>query len=161
MNIIFRKKVISQIRSAIDQYKNATYVAHPGLKGEIREIAMQGIFKPILPAGFNIQERVKIIDYVGNQSKEIDLVIYNEEVLPSIMFGEKKTLFPAESCLVAIEVKSMLTAKGVKETIKKSKHLIKTIKFVAGIYDDFNNPIDHSTAPIFVCRQRIWTTAMD
>ncbi len=121
---------------------------HPGMKGKIREKAAKNLFEPLLPQGFNIGINGKIIDHYDNNSKEIDLIIFNRSILPAIMYYDEYTYYPAEICFFAIEIKSNLTATEIKDAIDKAKYLKKKIKYVAGLYEKSGKPIEHSVLPI-------------
>jgi len=130
---LFRRKVITRIKTAIMEFTDAAGVGHPFLKGRIREIALDNLFKPLLPAGFEIGTG-KVIDHKGYQSSEIDLIIYNRSVLPTIMYSKREGLFPAETCFYAIEVKSEANPAQIRDAIAKAKDLRK-IQYLPGVYE--------------------------
>lgn len=138
-NQIFRDHVIKNIRGAMQEYSNAAMVDHPGLKGHIREIALTNMFKPILPLGVDIGNG-KIIDYTGNQSREIDIIIYTKKILAPILYDIKFGIFPIESCLYSIEVKSKITSSEIKDTISKALKL-RSLKYIYEKYGQFISPV--------------------
>ncbi len=141
-NDVFRDRVNNLIQSAIKEALNAKKIKHPGLQGKIREIVLDNIFKPLLILGTECGTG-KIVDSKGTQSNETDLIIYSKNILPSIMYSEREGIFPVESCLYSIEVKSQSTANNVKDAIKKAKK-IRELYYLPGKYDDSFNPIIHS-----------------
>jgi hypothetical protein len=142
---LFRRKVITQINTAIREYQDAAGIGHPFLQGRIREIALDNLFKPLLPAGFEIGTG-KVIDNSAYQSPEIDLVIYNRGVLPTIMYSEREGLFPTDACFYAIEVKSMVTADSIQDAIAKAEHL-RQARYIPWAYEhDVGTP--HPITPI-------------
>ncbi len=139
---IFRNRIITSVRTAMDEFSEAARIEHP-LMGKIREIAAQRVIEPILPEDFKIKISGKIIDHTGFQSSEVDLIIYSKKKLPSIMFGEEDYLFPAESVFYAIEVKSKITAAEIRDAHNKAKNILSNIIYLSGIFDTNNRPIQH------------------
>lgn len=137
---LFRKRIISNIRKAVWDSENASDIEHPGIRGRVREIALSSLFEPILPGDFKIGTGT-IIDFSGFQSPEIDLVIYNNEVLPSILYSERDGQFPAESCFFAIETKSKLNSTELNKSIKNANKL-NNLKYISGYYQN-GAPIQH------------------
>jgi hypothetical protein len=131
-NKIFRDHIINNIKKAMHDFSNATRVNHPGLKGRIREIVLSNLFRPILPLGMEIGNG-KIIDYLDNQSRETDVIIYTRNILAPILYDEKTGMFPIESCIYAIEIKSKLTASEIKDSIAKGEDL-RSLKYMVNKY---------------------------
>ena len=95
-------------------------VDHPGMKGKIREIAVKNLFKPLLTKNIAIGSG-KIVDHRGIQSKETDVILYSNDIHPAILYSEHDDigLFPVETCLYAIEVKST----NIDDEVVLSSHL--------------------------------------
>src|SRR5688572_20646160 len=91
--------------------------------GKIRELVAGKLLTPILPLGFDIGTG-KIVDTLGNQSSETDLIIYSRSILPPVLFSERDGVFPCEACYYAIEVKSRLTAANLKDALEKGRSII-------------------------------------
>ncbi len=145
-NDLFRGRVINHIQTAVRESTNASKVEHPLLQGRIREIALGHLFRPLLPFGLEIGTG-KVIDHGGNQSREIDLIIYSSSILPSLMYSEREGMFPAESCFYAIEVKSRTSASEIRDAIAKANSL-RRIQYLPGAYDSESRPKNHRITPI-------------
>jgi len=66
----------------------------------------------------------KIVDQVGNQSAEIDVVIYDRSVLPALLYDDAGLgIFPVEACLYAIQVKSTSSRENLLDVVSKGKSL--------------------------------------
>lgn len=141
-NEIFRRNVINKISAAIDQSISAGDVDHPGFQGRIREIAVNDLLKPFIPGDCDIGKG-KVVDCQGNQSKEVDVVIYNRNILPSLLYSESEGIFPIESCIYAVEIKSTLRAADVRDAIEMAKSM-ESMRYVSGIYDEFDKPVQHT-----------------
>ncbi|QOJ33872.1 MAG: hypothetical protein HRU82_02420 [Nitrospira sp.] len=119
---LFRNEVFSRIQTAIVRAKDAGLLQHPGLTGRAREVFVKDLLKPLLPPYVEIGTG-KISDSDGNLSAEVDVIIYSAATLPAIIFDAGFGIFPADACVYAVEVKSVLTADQLRDAIKKLKHL--------------------------------------
>lgn len=145
-NDLFRDRVINQILTAVSESSNARRVEHPSLQGRVREIALDHLFRPLLPFGLEIGTG-KVIDNGSYQSRQIDLIIYSRSILPSLMYSESEGMFPAESCFYAIEVKSRTSASEIRDAIAKADSL-RRIRYLPGAYDSESRPKNHRFTPI-------------
>lgn len=142
-NSIFRSQFRKLVKSARDDFDAASTVEHEYLKGRIREIAVQKLLKPFLPGSFGIGSG-KVVDSEDNQSKECDVIIYDRDILPPVLFDPSLGLYPIESTMAVLEIKSTLNATEIKDSIAKAKSL-KTLK---GIPDE-SLPASNIKAPLF------------
>ena len=94
----------------------ATAMSHPGLAGQVREIALRNCIAPYLTHSFRCGIG-KIIDTTGHVTKQIDLVVYQTKLAPPLLFSNELGLFPAECCAYAFEVKSKLTALEIQKSL--------------------------------------------
>ncbi len=148
-NQTYRNMVSSNIDNAIRLAQLASDVNHPVIKGDIREIALKHIFRPLLTNVVDIGTG-KIIDHKGTESDQIDVIIYSNVINPPILYDLENSdlgLFPSETSLYAIEVKSVASATTIKEAIENLKK-IWNLEYVSGIYDKFGNAIQHSLSLI-------------
>lgn len=129
-NDMVRSIVKSKLDEIYSEVQNISEVNHNFLKGRIREILVESFFKEFLPSNFKCGSG-KIIDSKNGQSSEIDLLIYNTELFPPILFSERLGLFPIESCFYAFEIKSKVTSSEIKDSIKKGNS-IKRLKSLTG-----------------------------
>lgn len=124
------------------EFKLAVEINHPGLRGKIREIALNNIIKPLLPDNFEVGNGT-VIDYVGNQTSEIDLVIHSKSILPAVMISDREGFFPSEASFYAIEVKSRLTSEELRDTVNKAQ-TIKRLQYTSGKYTVDDMAISHN-----------------
>lgn len=79
---------------------------HPGSLGRNREMIWKGLFEQIIPKKFSIEHSVFIIDSKGQVSREVDLVILDEQYTPYIFkYGQLKYI-PIEAVAAVVECKS-------------------------------------------------------
>lgn len=118
-NSVFKNNFQRNVASAISDAHAASDVAHPALTGQVREILVSRMLRPVLISEVNIGTG-KIVNSQGKLSKQIDVILYASQILPPSLYDEKTGLFPIESCLYSIEVKSKLNATNLKEAIDKA-----------------------------------------
>jgi len=147
-NETFRSRLVSQISSGISLSDDAVRANHPGLAGRIRELAAKYIISPFLPEDFQIARSGKIIDCLGNESRELDLIIYSKKKLPPVVFESEPLFIPSEAAYYAIEIKSKLTATTVKDAIEKAIQLHQNIKYGPGVFTDDDKGVKQVISPV-------------
>lgn len=95
----------------------ATDIEHPGLEGDLRELALKECIEPFLTHSFEVGTG-KVIDTYQNLSDQIDAIIYHRKLVPPIFFSKELGLFPVESVRYVFEVKSNLNATQIKDSLK-------------------------------------------
>ena len=133
MHPTYRDLILSRVQSAIGAARAAQGVSHRGLLGEIREILVRDLFRPLLPADVGVGTG-QIISHTGQTSRQTDVVLYDRRILPPILFQESVGLFPVECVLNSIEVKSTLTATELKSADLAASELL-DFYYVHGRYD--------------------------
>jgi hypothetical protein len=82
-------------------------------RGRFREAVIRDFLRPFLPPRYGLSSG-EIFSSDGEQSAQIDVVIY-DEIFSTILFRDKPDqLFPAESVFGSIEVKSYLSVDELK-----------------------------------------------
>lgn len=90
--------IVSQLRLSCDHH----YVTI----GSFREEIWQSLFEQIIPKKFSIERSVFIIDSNEKVSKEVDLVIFDEQYTPYIFNFGKIKYIPIEAVAVVVQCKS-------------------------------------------------------
>ncbi len=121
-NSILRDAFTITIDSVIREATNASQLGHRGLEGRARELLASRLIQPFLTSQVGIGTG-KIIDSTGNKSREMDILIYSASILPPLLYGDRFGVFPVESCLYTVEVKSKLNATEMKRSIESARNL--------------------------------------
>ncbi len=108
----------SNLISAIETFSN-TNDGH--IKGTIIELRLKSIFKNLLPMRFGVA-RGWIIDNLGGRTEERDILIYDRESAPSFMLDDTTGLFPLESIVDDIQIKSSVRQADVCKIMQKYVH---------------------------------------
>lgn len=129
----YRQRLMSEFQRLMNESKDASLISHPVLKGNIREQGLGRLIAQILPDGWDIGKG-QIHDSFGNQSGEIDLIIYNKKIIPPLLFSEKEGIYPIESVLYVFEIKSKSTSKEISTTIEKFQK-VRNLKSISKSYE--------------------------
>lgn len=145
-NALFRSEFISRVKTALARAQAAGLLEHPGLIGRAREVFVKELLKPILPPYVELGSG-KISDSENHLSSEIDVVIYSAATLPPLLFDVGFGVYPAEACIYAIEVKSVLTADQLRGAIEKHRQL-KQLIYLPSALNKIYQPIGPPSAAV-------------
>ncbi|QIL88590.1 hypothetical protein GNX18_01500 [Microbulbifer sp. SH-1] len=123
----------SKVVSAISQANAAAGFSHQGVKGTVLELLVSQLFTPLLPADVGVGTGQIIDSYSGKLSGQIDIILYNKAILPPILMDEKVGIFPIESVLYTIEVKTTLNATELKMAHDSAKNLAQNFSYRPGL----------------------------
>lgn len=144
MNEYARTLLQNKITKVLSDAKTLNNINHPGLIGHLKESFISNLLRPFLNNDYSVGSG-KVTDYNGSKSKEIDLLIYSNSILPPFFFHEeeKVKVYPIESVLKCIEVKSILNKQTLGSTYQKCKYLDDNLVMTSGYFDDFGLPLPH------------------
>jgi hypothetical protein len=141
----YRTLILSRVVSAFNDAQALGGISHDGLKGHLREIVIRDLLRPLMPADTGLGTG-EIIAANGRTSKQQDVVIFDRAILPPILM-ESAGIFPVESALYAMEVKSRLDRAGLEQAHHSATDL-STFQYTAGTYDEHDRPVDHSVQKV-------------
>lgn len=125
------------IKGLIERTQSIKDLEHKTLKGELREIFVSNLIKNFLPSNFEVGSGV-IVNQNGDQSSQTDIIIYDRSFLPPFIKEYNLGVFPAESVLALVEVRSWLDKKVLEEMNSKAYDLFKVVyNRKASLYPDF------------------------
>lgn len=140
MNTVYRDLILARAQSAINAARAVTGIDHPGLKGQLREIVIRDLFQPLFPSDIGLGTGV-IITAINQQSQEQDIVVFDKSIVPPILLEGTTGVFPIESVIYAIEIKSRLTAAELRSSIDSARQL-DSLQYMTGEYDTADTPIE-------------------
>lgn len=130
---VYRELVQSRTAAAIGAAKSLSQIGHSGLKGRMREIVIRDLLRPLLPIDVGLGTGI-IITVDHRQSSEQDVVLFDRRILPPILLEQSNGVFPIESFLFSIEVKSVLTSTELRASHQKALELDQ-FPYHSGTYD--------------------------
>lgn len=109
----------NKISSALNTSSAISNIAHPVVKGNLRENFIAEILKSLLPHHYGVGSGI-IIDKWDRSSPQADIIIYDKRQIPPIIDSETNGVFPIDSVHRVIEVKSNLIKQDVDQVLKMS-----------------------------------------
>lgn len=106
-----------RFRNILEMVELTRDIEHTGEKGSFREFFISELIKPLIPPHFGIGNGI-IMDFTGLQSPQIDLLIYDKRTLQPIFQTESRGIYPVDSVIMVVEIKSKLTATDLKTLSK-------------------------------------------
>ncbi|TDB01947.1 DUF6602 domain-containing protein [Halomonas marinisediminis] len=104
---MFDKIFSSKVEQLWSLYNATTEISHPGEKGAFRELFVRSLITSIIPFHYGVGSGT-VVDKWGRQSPQIDLIIYDKRLLPPLLEEVGHGVYPFDSVLRLIEVKSTL-----------------------------------------------------
>lgn len=113
----------------------SSQIKHSGTKGSAREDILIEFLRNHMPKKFGFSKG-EICSSKGETSKQIDIIIYDQENHPVFYDVGNQVIVPSESVLCTIEVKSILTKKKIMESVENIKSVKNMDKSAARIDED-------------------------
>src|SRR2546421_11142416 len=85
--------ILQQVRSEVDLINSL--FKHQGIKGEGNETILRDLLRQFIPQKYGVGTGV-IIDHNGNSSNQIDIIIYDAFLYPSLLSLTTVHLFPVD-----------------------------------------------------------------
>jgi hypothetical protein len=110
------------VSGLVEKIHALSELRHNLTKGELRELFVNEVMSSFLTNQFGIGSGI-IINQYGLQSHQNDILIYDNRVLPPFIKEQNIGVYPVESILGVIEVKTNLTRHSLLKTESKFKDL--------------------------------------
>lgn len=111
----YYKGLVEQINSEVQLINNVFH--HNGLKGEGNENMLRDLLKKFIPKKYGIGSGL-IIDKNGNQSRQCDIVIYDNYNYPELLSMSSVKLYPVDIVYAVVEIKTKLDSAKSKIAIE-------------------------------------------
>jgi len=125
---IIQKHSSSIVRNLVEIVEALSGLEHKPTKGELREIFVSNVLDSFLTSQFSVGSGI-IVNQKGKQSKQTDIIIYDNRILPPFIKQQNIGVYPAESVIATIEVKSVLS----KDQLLKTEQAAKVLR--QNVYD--------------------------
>lgn len=114
---ILSQKIEDKITKLKLDHQTNTQINHQPTKGSLNENGLASLINDIIPSKYKITKGI-IENSQNKQSNETDLIIYDDEVLPSYIKDEL-SFVPVEATKYIFEIKTTLNSNEIKTTIDK------------------------------------------
>lgn len=95
-------------------------IYHPTAKGSETELNWIGLLRNYLPERYSVDSGF-VVDFEGNISDQIDIIIYDRHFTPFIFRGENVVYIPAEGVYAVFEIKPKLSKANYDYAVEKLK----------------------------------------
>lgn len=125
------------IQGLIKRVESIKSLDHSLTKGELRELFVSKILKLFLTNQFDIGSGF-IINQDGIHSKQTDIIIYDNRILPPFINEYQIGIYPAQCVVGTIEIKSWLSLDDILKTVEDIRYLYDNVYDVQhDRYNDF------------------------
>jgi hypothetical protein len=111
---MLKQSVVAALRRAKELFTMTASLHHAGEKGTWREAFVGELLRPLLPAHLAVGSGIDI-DAYGNESKQTDVIVHDLRRLRPILAAESRGIYPIDSVLAVMEIKSKLVASDYQQ----------------------------------------------
>ncbi len=122
VNPLYRDLVLAQAQAAVAAAGSVSRVPHAGLKGQLREIVVRELLRPLLPLDF-VLATGQVVSAYGDVSDQVDIGACDRRLVPPILFESVSGVLPLEAKLFVVEVKSTLDAGELRRADAAARRL--------------------------------------
>ena len=138
---LIQRSTQAVIRGLAESSNALSGLEHRLLKGQLRELFVSNVLSSFLTNQLGIGTGV-IVNQRGDESNQMDIVIYDRSLLPPLIREKHLGVYPAESVLATIEVKSRLDKASLTTSEEAAQRLHREIYAPeATIYPESDFPL--------------------
>jgi Domain of unknown function (DUF6602) len=142
--------VLQRLQVEVDVFSRL--ISHRGEQGRENEQALSRVLAGLLPGRFAVGTGL-LFDVNGHQSKQMDLIVYDQIDSPTLLAQTTQLLYPVEEVRCCIEVKTTLNKAQVEDAGAKKKSILDLTRVQAAAAPLFALfAFDTETSPSAVAR---------
>lgn len=119
---LIQKYSTSSVKNLIEKMNDLHGMNHRLTEGQLRELFVSNILNQFLTNQFSVGSGI-IINRRGDQSRQMDIIVYDNRILPPFIKEQYIGVYPAESVIATIEVKSQLSRRELQLAEKSARKL--------------------------------------
>ena len=127
---LLQKHASAAVKSLIERVHSLSEREHRLAKDKLRALFVTNILETFLSSQFGIGSGI-ILNEMGDESDPVDIIIYDNRILPPFIQQQNIGVYPAESVIATIDVKSWL----------RKSDLISAEEFAREIHQTIYNPV--------------------
>lgn len=144
---IIQKYTTGMMKALLEQAKSIADLEHEGTKGRFRELFITEVLNAFLTTQFGTGTGT-VINHKGVQSNQTDIIIYDKRILPPFIQEQDLAVYPAESVVATIEVKSHLDAQQLLKAEESARKLKKEVFDPEAILFDWFTQLRRLSTPL-------------
>jgi uncharacterized protein DUF6602 len=117
--------VLRRLQAEVDVFNRL--IGHMGEMGRENELALARLLQRLVPARYGIGSGL-LIDAEGHESRQMDVVVYDQADEPAVFAQTSQVLFPVENVRACIEVKSTIDKKELEDAGRKKMASITALR---------------------------------
>jgi hypothetical protein len=126
MNPHYAKRAQALVDFAMSLSDAAQELGHAGVRGRAREVFAKDLLTPFLSPNVATCSGL-VVDSEGGHSRQVDVIVYDRALIPTLLFTGEEGVVPIESVLATIEVKSALSRQELRDAIENA-HSVKRLR---------------------------------
>src|SRR2546425_1682633 len=126
----FFSGILHQLQGEVDLIN--ALVPHNATKGDLNEQSLKRILASFLPNRYAIGSGF-VVDSFGARSKQVDIVVYDAIYSTKLFNATSQVIFPVETVLACIEVKTQINRAGLEEIVKENEAINKLQHYAPAI----------------------------
>ncbi|MTD55209.1 DUF6602 domain-containing protein [Amycolatopsis pithecellobii] len=112
--------VLQRLQAEVDNFNRL--IGHQGEKGRENEQSLSRVLERLVPSRYGVGSGL-LIDSDGRDSRQMDIVVYEQNDEPTILAQTNQVLFPVENVRACIEVKTTADKEELVDGGKKKASL--------------------------------------
>ncbi len=135
MSMQVNEKIINKIllkfqAELLQRAKSVGLMKHSSTNGMLKEFLVKSVLEAVLPKDCGIYSGI-IFDGKGNESKQIDIIIYDDRV-PKFELSKGLGFYPIEGVIATIEVKSNLNKQDIFTALDNCHSVLNLMPILCG-----------------------------
>lgn len=123
---IAKDNATALIKGLVEQGQSMGDLKHGLTHGELKELHVSEILKRFLTSQFSVGNGV-IVNQDGKESRQTDIIIYDNRIIPPVVEKQGKGVYPVESVVATISIKATLGGGDLLEAEDAAAYLSKNV----------------------------------
>jgi len=114
------------VKALVEHAKTMRNLQHRPTQGELKELGVSEVLKQFLTSQFEVGTGV-IVNRDGTESRQTDIVVYDNRIIPPIIEKNGRGVYPIESVVATVSVRTELDGGGLSEADEAATHLLENV----------------------------------
>jgi hypothetical protein len=114
------------IRNLVQRAKSMGGLKHKLTQGELKELHVAEFLKRFLTSQFDVGTGT-VVNREGKESRQTDIIIYDNRIIPPVVENQGTGIFPVESVIATVSIRTTLNGTGVKEAEDAAAYLAENV----------------------------------